>query len=212
MLYYAMQQQRLPVVIVDSKNERAFDKLPNSLVCDGLTTDWIASYTSDSPVSTVVIRPYPEECTPDALDDFLYSIYETATNVCVCIDELYMVHKNGRAGRGLIALLTRGRSDNITVIGATQRPTWLSMFCLSEADYYMIYRLKLAKDRERMAELTGDTKTLEQLDKYHYWCYGETQDFLSSMPPVSQPLAATSVTPADSQDTGGLFTEHVRMM
>lgn len=196
MLYYAQHCQPLCILILDSKNDVAFDDVPHSCILSGLDSDWLTPLTALSDISIVIVRPKPEEYAPVSLDNFLYNIYETTTNVCVCIDELYMVHRAGRAGRGLIALLTRGRSAHITVLSATQRPTWLSLFCLSETDYYMIYRLKLTKDIQRMQELTHEDNDLCPLDNFGYWCYSEVNDSLVAMPPV--PLSIRSGTISSS--------------
>lgn len=58
----------------------------------------------------------------------------------------------GRAGSGLIALLTRGRSKGISVLMSTQRPAWLSRFCFTEAQKYYIYRLTDRRDSKVLGE------------------------------------------------------------
>jgi hypothetical protein len=209
MLYHALECQRLAVLVLDSKHDSTFDHVPNSVICTSIYDDWLGMFSVDPVIRTVIVRPDIDESDPESLDDFLFRVYDTATNICVCIDELYMVHRGGRAGRGLTALLTRGRSAKITVLGATQRPTWLSLFCLSESNYYMIYQLKLQKDLQRMYELTGNDNVLRALDRFSYWGYRDAVNHLVAMPPVPVIALKGSHSPAPvvtaDADTGGLL-------
>lgn len=75
-----------------------------------------------------------------------------AGNVVIYIDELYAVNPpNRKASDILWSCYTRGRELGIGVWAATQRPTWIPLFALSEAEHYFMFRLSLSEDRRRMA-------------------------------------------------------------
>ena len=142
-MIWLAHRQSLPVIVLDTKIDPAFETLPGAFVVNGLDCDLSAIYAQHETLPQLIIRPNPHEYNADSLDAFLDYIYSSCENICVCIDELYSLHSNGRPGSGLISLITRGRSKRITVISGAQRPAWISLFCLSETDYYMIYLLQL---------------------------------------------------------------------
>ncbi|MGH8710375.1 MAG: hypothetical protein ACREVA_03540 [Burkholderiales bacterium] len=116
---------------------------------------------------------------PIYTDRLLFYLYQKFSNFGVYIDELYYIHRQGRAGSGLQAILTRGRSDNITFFGCTQRPSWISLFCLSEADYLGQFKLTLEKDRKTMYSIIGNKRVLVNPDKpYEWFYYDNTSDRL----------------------------------
>lgn len=82
-------------------------------------------------------------------------------NVTVYIDEVYGVVEPGRKPPALFtALYTRGREAGIGVFAATQRPAWVPLFVLSEANWLFVFRLSLEDDRKRMMQFGDDTGML----------------------------------------------------
>lgn len=75
-------------------------------------------------------------------------------NVTVYIDELYAIGP-AQGSEGLKAIYTRGRELGIGVVAATQRPTWIPLFALSEAEWLAMFRLQLEEDVQRMSKLIG---------------------------------------------------------
>lgn len=96
-------------------------------------------------------------------DAWIYELHLNYENVGLQIDELYMVHENGRAGKGLSRWLTQGRALGQSYIGLTQRPAWVSQFCFSEADTLIGFDLNLRDDRKRMVDMTGQPEYLNRL-------------------------------------------------
>ena len=98
-----------------------------------------------------------------------------ATNVVVYIDELYALVEFGRVAppRILSQLYTQGREKRVGVWGATQRPSWVPLFTLSECDWFFAFRTQLQDDRKRLSEMMGP-EVLEPIpveDKYGFWMY-----------------------------------------
>ena len=184
MIYHAVRQP-LPIVILDTKIEGAFEAIPGATVSDGLDIGALYAHYDEHPDGApVIIRPLAGEYEPGRLDAFLLALYDACEHACIVIDELYSVHVGTTAGPGLTALLTRGRSRGLTVIMGAQRPRRISLFCLSETDYYAVYRLRLLEDRARMAEAAGHPALKRETDRYFYWWVSAEGARLMSPVPV----------------------------
>jgi len=164
---FLLRHTQGPIVILDSKIEPAFDTaFPPADIThqDGLT----GSY---GPQRIRIVRPAPHELIkPAVLDAWLMQFDYPVT---IFIDELYQIHSpGGRAGPGLVGLLTRGRSKGVNVLMATQRPRFISGFCLTEADKYYVYWLSKPADRKVLAEATVP-EIMQQPPPYHFWFYSQ---------------------------------------
>ncbi len=115
----------------------------------------------------------PPKTGPMQVDEFILECFELYTNFGVYVDELYYIHNHGGCGPGLTAVLTRGRSEKVTFMGATQRPAFVSMFCITEADYIAQFRLALPKDRKRVYDVTGVEQMLVNPPDDYGWYYYE---------------------------------------
>lgn len=104
-------------------------------------------------------------------ESVLFDAYH-AGNVLIYIDEVYGIAPVGtRPGEYLTAVYTRGRELGVGVVAATQRPAWVPLFIFSEADSYILFRLKLEADKRRMAEFMG-AEVLEPItDPHGFWVY-----------------------------------------
>ncbi|HKY44768.1 MAG TPA: hypothetical protein VJM50_16875 [Pyrinomonadaceae bacterium] len=169
-------------IILNPKNTRAYDSLPDSNIVEGIDIPKIRESIDE--FRFTVVTPKPNQLAPETLDLFINWIISDYTNIGVCIDELYAVHKNGVAGEGLIGLLTRGRELKQSFFGLTQRPAWLSKFLFSEADYIIGMSLNLEADRKRMFEFTGKKKFLEKLPERQWLWYDVGKDHLREFNPV----------------------------
>lgn len=98
-----------------------------------------------------------------------------AGNMTVFIDELTDAVPHGtRAGAYLASLYQRGRSLGVGVFACTQRPAWVPLFALSEAQWLFMFRLRLENDRRRMAEMFGP-RALEPIrDQHGFWVTHQT--------------------------------------
>jgi hypothetical protein len=85
-------------------------------------------------------------------------------NVTVYIDESYGVTDPGsKPSRNLTSLWTRGRELGVGAWASSQRPSWVPLFEISEADHLFTFRLSLEEDRRRIAAFVGP----EALDVIH---------------------------------------------
>lgn len=118
------------------------------------------------PVRARVVYPLDGDFEP-----VLAEIYE-AGNITVYIDEVYgIVPPGSRPGPYFTALYTRGRELGIGVWAATQRPTWVPLFVLSEADWLFVFKLQLDEDRRRLAEILGGDVLRPITDRHGMWIY-----------------------------------------
>jgi hypothetical protein len=130
-----------------------------------------------------VIQP-PPGMDKEEIDGWIYEVSESWENVNLCVDELYYLSSNGRAGPGLTGWLTRGRSRGQSFLGNTQRPAWVSRFVFSESDYLCSLALNLRDDRKRMVEFTGHEKMREKLPPRYWRWYDVENDELTTYGPV----------------------------
>lgn len=188
-LTWALRRQRLRGVIIDTKLEPAFATLPRHTIVEGLeNVDFDAFKAPDAP-DFLIVRPSPDEMDLEILDDFLREIYESLENVVVGIDELYNVAMGSHPAPGITALYTRGRSRRISMIAATQRPAWIPLFCLTEADEFYVFRLNWPADRDRMASVTAENVRKIPVDKYTYWWFKMAETEARIAGPVPLPEA-----------------------
>ena len=157
-------------IILNPKHTAAYKSLPNSITLKGFNYQKLDKLMRE--YKFIDIQPQSFESTPEAMDDFIAYIQENYTNIGICIDELYTLHKNGVAGEGLKGLLTRGRELKQSYLGMTQRPVLISKFCFTEADYVVGMTLLTDDDRKMVYKNTGNPKFMEQLPP-HEWLYFE---------------------------------------
>lgn len=106
---------------------------------------------------------------PSAYWEDVFSQIYTVGNVTVYIDELYGVVPPGDQNRALWALYTRGREFGIGVWAATQRPVWVPLVALSEAEHYFMFRLALDEDKQRMSAFMGKEVLSTIKDKHGFF-------------------------------------------
>jgi hypothetical protein len=137
-----------PFVIYDTKLEPKFDALPNSKRVH--TLDQAAEALDDIGIDYVIMTP-PEAIMGDkkALDGLLYHHYRHWQGVGAYIDEVTSFNDNARADPGLLNMLSRGRSKGITCVMSTQRPAWLSRYCLTESQRFYMFAVTDSNDLKR---------------------------------------------------------------
>jgi hypothetical protein len=137
----------------------------------------------------------------DNLEEYAYWLQAAwdIGNIVVYIDELYALVEFGQSKppKILSRIYTQGREKEVGVWGATQRPSWVPMFTLSESDWFFAFRTQLQDDRRRLAELMGEEVMQPIPDKHGFWVYNTEWDSpyyvnqlqIDQPPNVEQPAA-----------------------
>lgn len=120
-----------------------------------------------------VIADKPEE----AYDAIFQEVFESEGNILIYIDELYLV-TGVTGGKYLRALYSQGRELGLSVWSATQRPSRVPLFTLSESEWTFAFRLQLLNDRIRMSEIMGNTvrNGIPSTDKNGFYVYHQQWD------------------------------------
>jgi hypothetical protein len=165
-------------VVLNSKHDEFLTSLAPSV-------EWNAKAIIKASKKHRVLIAHPDDFEPDVLDDVLFELCESRQAIGVFVDELMYLHKgNGRAGPGLMGLLTRGRSRKQSFIGCSQRPAYLSNFCYSESEYFGIYNLKLKADWSKVVEFSGQPSIVRSRAN-HQWAWVDVgEDALTEFKPV----------------------------
>ena len=108
---------------------------------------------------------------PDEVFEEVFAAVLAAGNCTVYVDELYgVVPPGAKPGPYLTAIWTRGRELGVGAWAATQRPTWVPLFALSEAQHFFVFRLLLDEDRARMSAFMGP-EVREPIEDDHGFFY-----------------------------------------
>lgn len=109
----------------------------------------------------------------DELDETFKQIY-LAENCIVYLDEIFSIASAFTIPPYLIALYTRGRELDLGVWTATQRPSNIPLFAMSEADWYIMFRLQMATDIEKMSKQMGAKVLKRKPVKHDFWVYNNS--------------------------------------
>lgn len=172
-------------LILNPKHTKAYDKLPDSVIVKSMDLKKIEREMQRH--RFVIVNPKQAEATPDSMDWLVQWLHDEYSQVGLCCDELYTLHRNGVAGEGLLSYLTRGRELKQSFLGQTQRPAWVSQFVFSEADFIVEMSLNLKKDRMRMFEFIGHEAALAKLPPREWLWYDASGDTLRKFAPVVMP-------------------------
>lgn len=129
-----------------------------------------------------VIRPLPGQ--EEQLEDWFWRVWQHE-QLGLYIDEGYSVPAQSAAWR---SILTQGRSKRLPVIALSQRPSWVSRFIFSEADYIACFQLNHVDDRKRIQEYVpkGQMNMDARLPPFHFYWYDVKQDATFVMQPVPE--------------------------
>lgn len=168
-------------VILDPKATGAYKNLPDARIVRGLELKPILR--SLEKTRYTIIRPHVAD-DAEKQDEFVKQLHGCVRNVGLCIDELYSIHKNGKAGVGLTAWMTRGRELKQSFLGLTQRPRWVSRFVFSESTFACAMDLALAEDRKALRDSTGCDDFSERVRDHQVLVYDVGKDRATLCSPV----------------------------
>jgi len=166
-----------PWVLVNTKGDSTLNELA---AIPGVKTIGIDETPGEKGLFHV--RPFPDTEALE-LDAFLNRIWRKG-NCGVLIDEGYMIEED----RSLNALLTQGRDRHIPIIVLTQRPTWITKFVESEANFVQLFNLSRLDDRKNVSGLVPVDKNY-RLDKYCSYWYNVDEHELIEFAPVPNKAA-----------------------
>ena len=180
-----------PIVIYDTKDEEKFLQLPNSRLVHN--QEQCTQAVDDVSVDYVIFRPSVEiQGEPEILDGYLWYHYQHYHNVPAYIDEGQTFHKGGRAYKGLIALMARGRSRGITTILSTQRPVSISRSIISEAQKVYAFKLGDRRDRKILSEVVPNFDKEPLPPKHGFYYFESGEDAPTLFEPITLPAKYNS--------------------
>jgi hypothetical protein len=143
---------RQPYVIVDYKG----DELLNGI-------ERIREIGLNEPLpkqpGLYIVHPHIHD--HETTEEWLWSVWKKG-NTGLYFDEAYMLPNSGYTRRGALqAILTQGRSKHIPVISLVQRPSQISLFVMSEADFFSVFHLHRVQDQKTMSDLLGGNAVME---------------------------------------------------
>jgi len=149
-----MHKKTRPSIIVDFKGDEFLGSIP------GLKELDVTARAPNKP-GLYVVRPMPED---DEIDDFLWRIWERGKTL-VYVDEAHMLH----GSRAFPALLSQGRSKGVPMIVLTQRPSWVSRFVFSEADFYSVFHLNDIRDQQIVQRFVPKNLSVPLPEFHSHW-------------------------------------------
>lgn len=159
-----------PWIIFDFKGDDLIARLPATEIS-------VRSAPPKKP-GLYVVRPLPK-LDDDAVTEMLWKVLQQE-ETGLYFDEGYMIATRNHAFN---ACLTQGRSKRIQMIVLSQRPTWMSRFVFSEADFFQVFRLNDRRDYETIQSMISvDIK--KRLAAYHSHWYDVGADAGAVFAPV----------------------------
>jgi hypothetical protein len=149
---------KMPYCIVDYKG----DDLINSI--DRIKEIGLNEAIPKSP-GLYVLRPTGGSKDEDLeVEKWLWKLW-AREGAGLYVDEAYMLPDKG----AFQAILTQGRSKRIPAIVLTQRPSWISRFVFSEADFYSVFHLNDKDDRLKINRFMPKTDDIRLPDFHSRW-------------------------------------------
>jgi len=127
------------------------------------------------------VHPHPDDA--DATDAWFRKVWERGS-VGIYIDEGYMAPTKGKGFEGI---LTQGRSLHIPAITLTQRPSWVSRFVFSEADFHSLFFLNDDRDNATAGAFLPRGAAKREMPEYWSQWYDVKRRALFTMQPAPHP-------------------------
>lgn len=107
-------------------------------------------------------------------EPYLWQAYY-ARNCTVYIDEVYGVESGTKPSKAMQACITRGRELGVGVWCSTQRPSYIPLIILSEADWIFEFQLRIEEDKKRIASMIG-RMAMKQLHGHEVIVFNDAMD------------------------------------
>lgn len=166
---------KIPYVVIDHKREGLFE---------GIDRIKEIGY-SDIPREPGLYLLQPDvrfENHDQDLDDWFLNALDRE-KIGLFIDEGYSIRPQSRAFR---TVLTQGRSKRVPVITLSQRPSQISRFVFTEADFFAIFQLNSDDDRKTAQSYAPKNRINldDALPAYHSHWYDVGTDAVTQFGPV----------------------------
>lgn len=183
-LWILERMENSPIILYDTKSEKLLETLPRSRVVTSHAG--VHQSVNDPTIDYIIFRIAPAvRADSDALDALLFYHYQNFRGVDAYIDELFAFSHNGRAGAGLLSLLTEGRSLGITLLMGVQKPRYMSSFTISETQKYYVFFLADENDKKRIAEFIPGFRDLPAPPEFAFYYYRIRQPSARLAGPIS---------------------------
>lgn len=157
-----------PWFILDYKGDPTIKRIPRLERVDPL-------HAPTKHPGLYVMRPFPG----DNIDAWLWQVWDRG-KTGLFVDEGYML---GRFNKPFNAILTQGRSKRIPVIALSQRPSWLSPFLMSEADFHQVMHVQNPDDFKKLQQwIPGVQPTRRNFHSQYYDVATGELEYLKPVP------------------------------
>lgn len=99
------------------------------------------------------------------VNDWLWKIW-AHEQIGLYFDEGYNVPSPLKRN-AFASILTQGRSKRIPAIILTQRPSWISRFVFSEADFFAVFHLNQDDDKRKVEGMLSKSVLADDLPEFH---------------------------------------------
>lgn len=182
---------RMPYIIVDYKYDDLLTKIRG--VEELRPTSRIPRHPG-----LYTVHPLPTDS--EDMEQFLWRVWRKG-NTGLLIDEGYMIPNE----EAFPALLTQGRSLKIPMIVLTQRPSWISRFAISEANFHSVFFLNDKRDH-KIVESFVPVDLRKPLPPYTSYYHDVARRLTFHLAPA--PSAGTILDRFDSRMARGWFPRH----
>lgn len=161
----------MPWIVLDFKRDELLNEIPGRRA---LAID------AKMPTKPGIYLVQPGTNEKEAVELLLWKIH-AHEYIGLFIDEGYMIPDRSPAFQ---ALLTQGRSKSIPVITLTQRPSWVTRFAFSEADYIQLYQLTDTRDLKIVKQFMPLPIERKLPGPYYSWWWDNARDYKTILQPV----------------------------
>lgn len=120
----------------------------------------------------IIYQPNEHEVADHAVQNAFFRWLYRRGNTTVYVDETVLVQIGGVWPRYHFLCITQGRGRGVEMWSGMQRPSWVPLVTLSEAEHIFLFRLQYGEDRIRMEGVTGLDEALmtpRALPKQTFW-------------------------------------------
>lgn len=175
----------MPWVIIDYKGDGLIRRIVKECKIK------VLKVTDKPPTKPGLYILYPQPLIDDeAMEAWLMNCWKQE-NIGLYIDEGYALPNMGKT-QAFTLILTQGRSKHVPVIILYQRPVYMNIFAVAQADFFAVFEQNIEADLKKTREFiepaetpTGEKITVySKLPKYHCLWYDVSNGHTSILRPA----------------------------